>query len=192
MPDDRDKLTRKRAPAHVRAQTAGTQPPRAPYPYTYPDPEHDPAAPDREMTEWDCETPVFPQMDPARGDSRGDPAAAIARVEWRQKRQSVQMVSVRDHAAKMAAELADVKAQNLVVTKLLAKSLEDAATERRAREEERQRAKDRDAADEIAKTNAKLESKKLTLSIVVPTISALGATIAAIIAAVAASGRGTP
>lgn len=175
MPDDRDKFTRKRPPPHVRAQTAQPAPPRASYTFT--DPACDPAAPDREMDDFESETPVFPQMEPPlRDELARDPAAVLARVEWRQKRQSTQMVSVRDQAAAMRGELAEVKAESKVLTGMLAKALDDAAAERRARIE-------RDAARELEKDKARIESRKITLSIVVPTITALGAAIAALVAA---------
>jgi hypothetical protein len=172
MADERDKLIRKPAPAHVRAQTAQPDPDARPRALER-RPPIDTAAPAFEISDFEAKTPVF-----------GDP---LQRVEYRQKRTSQQLFNLREQFDQMKSTqtsavvtMAEVKTKAEVVAAMLEKMLENAADERRAREA-------REAMREVEKAKAKAESRKITLSIVVPTITALGAAIAAVIAAIAAT-----
>jgi hypothetical protein len=165
MADDRDKLKSRPAPPHIRAQTAqpGRLRPRPP----------DSAAPLDEISEFESETPVF-----------GDP---LQRVEYRQRRASQQLFAMREkfdalekQQQQATVTMVEVKTKAQVVAAMLEKLIEDQVEARRERE---QRAENR----EIELAKQKTESRKLTMSIVAPTVTALGAAIAAIIAAIVAA-----
>ncbi len=164
MADERDKLRPKVAPPHVRAQTA--QPDRKAPPY-------DPAAPAFEMGEFESKTPVF-----------GDP---LQRVEYRQKRYSQQMFALREKFDEMqrgqtsaVVTMTEVKTKSEVLAGMLEAMLAAQAEERKAREV-------REEARAADKAKQKTESRKITMSIIVPSITALGVGIAAIITAIMAA-----